>query len=274
MSGELVSVLLPVHKDNPYLSEAIDSILRQDYENFEILFLDNSAKGLSEDLWRTSKKIRYIKVPGQFGLSETLNVGIDESRGSFLMRMDYDDLCAPNRISTQLNFLLSRPEMGICGSFAEVIGSNIDRNVSPGEVIRRPISPDEIVEYLLYKNPLIHPTVFMRKSLILKYKMRYRKKFDSAEDLDFWSRSVKHFQLGNVDLPLLKYRIHESQYSRVDGTNSKLQSAIVKQRHAFWVLLHRRDLAFKAAKVILKSSISIAQLYFLKKMSSTFNKFD
>lgn len=274
MTNELVSVLLPAHKDNPYLEEAIQSLLEQTHKNIEILFLDNSKDGLDEKVWNKSSKIRYIKLPGKFGLSETLNAGINESRGTFLLRMDYDDICSPNRIYEQLRYMQEHPEIGVCGSFAEVIGMDIDSNVVPGEIIKRPTNPDAIIEYLLYKNPLLHPTVLMRSSMIAKYKLSYRKKFDSAEDLDLWSRCAKNFDLGNVGLSLIQYRIHESQYSRIDSVNSQLQSALVRRRHSAWVIFHKKPLRKKALKVFLKNSLKILNIKYSILFRSGFRKFD
>lgn len=273
MAEDLVSVLLPVHRDNPFLDPAIMSILNQDYPNLEILFLDNSNEGLDVSAWSKYTKFRYIKVPGNFGLSETLNVGIRESAGVFLLRMDYDDLCMPRRIREQVKFMENNPEIGISGTFAEVIGSSIDSNVKPGEIISRPINPDLINEYLLYKNPLLHPTVIMRKSLVTKYHLTYNKKFDSAEDLDLWARASKYFQIGNIPEPLLQYRIHGSQYSRQDAINSRLQSAIIRSRHSVRIALTSKSLRTKASRVLVKNLIIIMRLKYVKMRSSQFKKF-
>lgn len=273
MAQDLVSVLLPVHRENPFLASAIQSILDQDYSYLEILFLDNSIEGLNVEAWKESTKFRHIKVPGSFGLSETLNFGILQSTGVFLLRMDYDDVCQPNRVREQVDFMQSHPEIGISGTFAEVIGSSIDSNVKPGDVIERPTNPDLIAEYLLYKNPLIHPTVIMRKSLISKYKLTYNKKFDSAEDLDFWARASRHFPIGNIPQPLLRYRIHTSQYSRLDGVNSQLQSATIRRRHALRVFLTSKELRTKALRVFVKSLLLTLRLKFITIFKEKFRKF-
>jgi glycosyltransferase involved in cell wall biosynthesis len=274
LTEELVSVLLPVHKDNPYLEMAIQSLLEQTYTNVEILFLDNSQKGLPEKIWNKSKIIRHIKISGNFGLSETLNAGIAESRGEFILRMDYDDICTPNRIHEQVKYMKEHPEIGVCGSFAEVIGINIDSNVKPGEIIKRPTEPDSIIEYLLYKNPFLHPTVLMRRSMITRYGLQYRKKFDSAEDLDLWARCARNFGLGNIASPLIQYRIHESQYSRIDGINSQLQSAVIRRGHAAWVIVHKKHLRKKALKAFIKNSIKVLRLKHAVLFQDSFKKFD
>lgn len=274
MIEDLVSVLLPVHRNNPYLEEALQSLINQDYPNIEILFLDNSKDGLSPEMWNKSNKIRHIKVPGEYGLSETLNIGIRESAGVFIVRMDYDDVSLPSRVREQVKFMQANEQIGISGTFAQVIGKGIDLNVKPGEIIHRPTNPNALMEYLLYKNPIIHPTVIMRKSLLSKYDLRYNKKFDSAEDLDFWARAVRFFPIGNLAIPLLKYRIHESQYSRLDGINSRLQSAIIRSRHATWVLLTNKDLKTQAAKALVKNLLVVIKLRTSKLISRSFTKFE
>jgi len=274
MSDDFVSVLLPVHRENPYLATAIQSLIEQDYQQLEILFLDNSRDGIAEEVWKVSTKIRYIKVPGDFGLSETLNVGIKESTGVFILRMDYDDISLPQRISEQVRFMQANPNIGISGTFAVTIGTNIDSNVKPGEIITRPTNSEDINEYLLYKNPLIHPTVIMRKSLITKFKLIYNKNFDSAEDLDFWARASKFFPIGNIPKPLLQYRIHESQYSRIDGVNSRLQSAIIRSRHASRVVFLHHSLRQKAIRALVRNILLIIKLKFLLSTTRKFRKFE
>ena len=120
MAQDLVSVLLPVHRENPFLASAIQSILDQDYSYLEILFLDNSIEGLNVESWKESTKFRHIKVPGSFGLSETLNFGILQSTGVFLLRMDYDDVCQPNRVREQVDFMQSHPEIGQRGDLSRI----------------------------------------------------------------------------------------------------------------------------------------------------------
>lgn len=274
MKEILVSILLPVHRENDFLKTAIQSLLNQTHETIEILFLDNSSEGINPKSWNLSDKVRYLKLPGNYGLSQTLNEGISKSRGEFLARMDFDDVCFQNRISEQVKYLVNNPKVGICGSWAEVIGADIDGNVKPGQVIKRPTDSNHMFEYLLYKNPLLHPTVMMRRSMVIESNLKYRKSFDSAEDLDFWARAVWKFELGNIDIPLLQYRLHESQYSRKDGYNSQFKSSIIRQRHAIIVLLLKKGLRIKALKVLLKNSIPIVKYGLFKINANKFKKFN
>ena len=120
---------------------------------------------------------------------------------------------------------------------------------------------------------MIHPTVMMRRSMVIESNLKYRKSFDSAEDLDFWARAVWKFDLGNIDIPLLQYRLHDSQYSRKDGYNSKLKSSIIRQRHSIIVLLKKKGFRIKAFKVLLKNSLQIIKYWFLKVKENKFEKF-
>jgi hypothetical protein len=113
----------------------------------------------------------------------------------------------------------------------------------------------------------------MRRELVLKHGLHYREKFDSAEDLDFWVRAVKYFDIANLPIPLIKYRIHESQYSREDGINSQFQSAAIRMRHAFWVVFNFKGHRAKAAKAVLKNAIKFIRLFLQVKKKSNFKKF-
>lgn len=229
----LVSITFPIHRYHEYAEEALASILNQDYKEIEVLFLDNSDSGVSEFFDLSNRAIRYLRLPRTFGLSETLNVAIHEARGIYLARMDYDDISLPNRISKQVDYMEENPFVSISGTSILVIGDSIDDNATPGKILSRPTSHHDLKLSLISKNAFFHPTVMFRLSDIRKENLFYRPKYDSAEDLDLWSRASQKLHLGNLDVPLLKYRLHSNQYSRIDGANSNLIAIRVKMRHTF-----------------------------------------
>jgi len=263
----LVSITFPIHRYHEYAEEALISILSQDYEEIEVLFLDNSDSGLKNLFDLSNQAIRYLRLPKTFGLSETLNVAIEEARGIYLARMDHDDISLPYRIRKQVDYMEENPSISISGTSIYVIGDSIDEHAAPGEVLSRPVSHNDLKLNLISKNAFFHPTVIFRLSDIREEKLFYRSKYDSAEDLDFWSRASQTLQLGNLDEPLLKYRLHANQYSRIDGANSNFIAIQVKMRHVF-LLIKSGELNLTVGVKVLSRLL----FQFLKAKRITFRK--
>ena len=126
MAGEpLVSVLLPAYNDIEFVAEAVDSILGQTYRNLEILVLidlgsaDGTAdyvKGLSDP------RLSVIEHTEHRGIARSLNIGLRLAAGSYVARMDADDVSLPTRIEKQVAFMESHPEVVLCGTHCQLFG--------------------------------------------------------------------------------------------------------------------------------------------------------
>lgn len=206
----LISVLMPVYNGMPHLKEAVDSILKQDFQDFELIIINDGSKDNSADYINSLIDPRIIVVDHQnnIGLIGTLNEGLKLASGDFIARMDQDDIADNNRLSIQVSFLTNYPEIGMCGTFARVIGDN--------RIISHPTEHDELRIAMLTYNPIIHPSVMMRAGLISKFNLSYHEDYKSAEDYHFWYKMSSRVKLANIPKALLSYRIHDSQISSMD----------------------------------------------------------
>lgn len=271
---KIVSVLFPVHKDSPYLEAALESLLKQDFDNFEILFLDNSKIGIDRTIWNRSSKIIHLKLPQDYGLSQSLNYGVKYSESKYLLRMDYDDIALSDRISKQVNFMEENPHISISGTGIRFIGENFGGNETESPELFRPEDPNKIIPYLLYKNPLFHPTVIMRRESLIEHNLFYNQKYDAAEDLDLWMRASHKIKISNINEVLLEYRLHSNQFSREDGINSKFQSAKIRLRHAVWFIFNYPAEWEKGYKSLMRNSYFLTQNFLTYLSRSKFNKFN
>jgi glycosyltransferase involved in cell wall biosynthesis len=208
MTPEL-TVILPVHNSEQYLSEAIVSILNQTFEEFELLIINDGSKDKSGDIIKsfTDSRIRVVNHKHNKGLVVSLNEAIAISRGSYIARMDADDISDPNRFALQLQYLRENPSVDVVGSSVRVFG--IDNYIWD-----LPLDPDSLDAHTLFRCSLAHPAIMMRKSTIGKLKLKYLKFHQDAEDFDLWSRLLaKGGRIGNIATPLLSYRTHDSQIS-------------------------------------------------------------
>lgn len=218
----LVSIIIACHRKDPYLKKSLESIFSQTYKNIEIIFIANGEQAtevkdyvisLTENF--SGRLFIYETKIGQ--LSHALNIGIEKSNGELIARMDADDISQCDRIEKQVDFLMKN-EYDILGSSAYLI-DEFDNVI--GE--KKALSSEKVNANYLFTCPIIHPSVLMKKSSILKIR-GYNSGFNS-EDYDLWIRAIKSgLKIGNTQEKLLKYRVHKNStqgsrlaYAEVSG---------------------------------------------------------
>lgn len=203
----LVTVLMSVHNDARYLPAAVESVLRQSLEDFELLILDDgSTDGSAEYLARLADpRVRVVRNERNLGLTRSLNVGLDLARELFLARMDADDVAAPRRLERQVEFLDRHPNVGVVGSSRVLIDE------AGAVVAHAPAAEDDaaIRWKCLLGNPLAHPAVMLRLHLLNAHKLRYDERYRTAQDYELWSRLLAVTKAHNLPEPLLHYRLRD-----------------------------------------------------------------
>lgn len=222
----LVSVVLPVYNGEKYLAEAIDSILAQTFGDFELIMIDDGStdrsRGILREYEKKDARVRVI-VRENRGLATTLNDSIDIARGTWIARMDQDDIALPVRFERQLAWL-GKTGADICGSWVRRFGSADKR------VVRLRQSDEAIKTELLFCSPLAHPTVMMRADLVRG--LRYDSAWEKAEDYDLWERAAEAgWKMTNVPEVLLMYRQHEAQISTSTLTRQEQLAQQIRRRY-------------------------------------------
>src|SRR5215813_1090725 len=112
-----VSVVMPVYNGESYLCEAIESVLAQTFEKFEFVIINDGSTDNSEEIILSypDERIRLIQQSNR-GLVESLNCGLQSSRGAYIARMDADDISAPSRLEAELKMFLSQPSLSMVGT--------------------------------------------------------------------------------------------------------------------------------------------------------------
>jgi glycosyltransferase involved in cell wall biosynthesis len=269
----LVSVAFPIHKTNPYFIKALNSILNQSYYSLEILVLDSSLYGIDLSTF-SDPRIVHVRLPSYFNLSQSLNHSIDLSRGKYLCRMDYDDISLPERIETQVTFLDRNPSISIVGSAVNVFRSDTDLTESL-QLVPKPTGHEDILEMMLYKTGLFHPTVMIRLQTIRAFQLRYREKYDGAEDYDLWVRAAhRKVLLGNLEEPLLQLRSHDGQFSKIDSSRSNFRASKVRFRHLMWMFTHGKIGILPFIKQFKFDCVQLARTFKSKDFFRHISKFD
>ncbi len=209
---------MPVYNGDKYIRKTIESVLSQTFFDFEFIVIDDGSTDNTYDILKSFNDNR-IKILNQNhgGIVKALNLGIKESQGEYVIRIDADDICAFNRFETLVKYMDENVDVSICGSWARTIDEN---NNIIGELKYPPINHKDIKKYAILHNPFIHPSVILRKKT-LNISGPY-KNFKHNEDYELWTRILKIGKGHNLSEFLIDYRIHQNQVTRKSNIKMRL----------------------------------------------------
>jgi glycosyltransferase involved in cell wall biosynthesis len=231
-----VSVLLPAYNAAATLEEAIESILVQDYSDFELLVInDGSTDDTPVILQRYAPhpNVRIVHQENR-GLIDTLNDGLTLCRGEFIARMDADDIATPDRLRRQVEFMQANPDVVCCGTAVEFFGDKHG-------VWRLPFSHEACVDTLLLGSCFAHPSVMLRRSTLSAFGIAYDKTALHAEDYALWCELAAVGRLANLDFVGLRYRVHGAQVSMAKREHQIATHLDIAQRFREQLGLRRVD---------------------------------
>lgn len=219
-----VSVIIPAYNASETIREAIKSIQDQTFSDFEILVVDDASTDetakIIEDIRSTDERVVLISNKYEKGIVGALNSGIESARGEFLARMDHDDLALPQRFEKQVQYLTVNKNVGVVGSWVELFGKY------NGVVWKFPDDSDILKITLLFYGALTHPSVMIRKQVLIDHNIKYDFAYQWTEDFDFFNNLAKVTDFGVVPEILLRYRTHEKNVSTI---YQNVQPVIAKQ---------------------------------------------
>ena len=210
---------MPVYNGAKYLNEAIDSILNQTFSNFEFFIIDDGStdQSIIQIMSYDDQRIQLIDNKNNIGQSETLNKGLSLARGKYIARMDQDDISMPERLKMQFEFMESNLDVDVCGSWLQLMGKY-------DGIVELETESERIKINLLTNQNLAHPAVMIRKDTLVKYNLNYNPTFTIANDYDLWVRMFDDCSFANLPEPLLKFRIHDNQYSKIRWKQNKSET--------------------------------------------------
>ena len=200
-----VSVLMPVYNAELFIEQAVKSILTQTLHDFELIIIDDGSNDKSVEIVTRlqDSRVRLYQNESKCGVAATLNRGLSLARGEYIARMDADDVSLKTRLEYQAQYLDSNPDIGIVGSWIRLFGDQLPL------VEKTPVGSDILAAYLVFDNPLFHPAVMFRRSLIEKDGLSYDSVFNRTEDFELWTRAVNFTRLENLPIVLHKMRHHK-----------------------------------------------------------------
>ena len=203
----VVSILMPVFKTEPFLREALDSILSQTFTDFELIVLNDCSPGNAEEILDEYKDPRIVRYLGKenVGLANVLNAGMQMAKGKYVARMDSDDISAPNRLEVQVDYLEQHPDIDLCSCGMNLFGAMEDHWIRESDFETLRINA-------LFFSPVLHASSVWRREAFERLGLRFRQEMVPAEDYDLWCRALSGGLL-RVNIPdcLYQYRIHPDQ---------------------------------------------------------------
>jgi glycosyltransferase involved in cell wall biosynthesis len=208
-----ISVIMSVRDGAQYLEEALDSLIAQTYNGWEAVLVDDGSSDETAKILEFYQRLdpRFITLtnPQSIGLAASLNRALEVASGTFIARMDADDICYAERLSTQRRWLINHPSHILLGS--DVI--RIDTQGNPIGRTYKPHTDRQIRIHMLFENPFIHPTTMWRRSALQNLVPAYNVSFDTSQDWDLWRRILPFGKVANLQTALLKQRFHKDSIS-------------------------------------------------------------
>ncbi|NTU98957.1 glycosyltransferase [Candidatus Falkowbacteria bacterium] len=225
MSLPRVSVVMSVYNGGEHLKDAVKSILDQSFAAFEFIIINDGSTDGSEAVINgfSDPRIRLVSRENK-GLVYSLNQGIELAQTDLIVRMDADDVAAPDRLEKQLHYLDEHPEISLVGSWAKTIDSV---GSVTGEYNYPPVSYGKIKAYAIIHNPFIHPTVMFRKTAIVSVG-GYNPRYKHIEDYELWSRVLNRYQGANLPEHLLFYRLSGQGITKSHNLEMRLKGLVVR----------------------------------------------
>jgi hypothetical protein len=227
-----VTVLMPTFNRERFVDEAIQSVMAQDFADFELLIVDDGSTDRTPDLIRAwaqrDARIVVITSPANQGIPSALNTGLRHARAPYVARLDSDDIMMPRRLSAQAAVLDREPEVVLVSCAYETMDSEGNHlGTWHGD------EPHEVVTYLLNFYNIVGGggQVMFRRSEVLG-EGGYAVEYPSSEDYDLWERLLRRGRILTLPLIGMKQRHHESR--------SVVQYASVKR--ANWTAIMSRSL--------------------------------
>ncbi len=209
-----VSVIMPTYNRAHMIIEAIDSVLGQTFEDFELIVVDNYSSDNTESVIKSyrDKRIKYYKYHNHGRVSASRNYGIKKSSGEYIAFLDDDDLWMPEKLEKQVRLLNSNRELGLVYSDRYFIKNGQTVIIEQPFGGLKPFRGNVFNEIL---GVCVIPTltVMVRREVLDRVGL-FNLDYIISQDYDLWLRIAEYYPIDFTEEPLAKYRIHGDNFSR------------------------------------------------------------
>jgi glycosyltransferase involved in cell wall biosynthesis len=228
-----LSVLMPTFNSAKYIKDAIDSVLNQSFNNFELIIVNDGSTDDTESIVLSykDKRILYYKNDVNRGLTFTRNRLLKLSNSKYIAFLDSDDIALPNRFLIQYTYLENNYDVDL------VSGSMIAFQENGSEqknIFKFNLDKNQLPAHLLFYNPISTSTVFIRRKSI--YNLSFRDSYPPCEDYDLWSRMLLESKGVILHNYFAKYRLHANNISKLkfDVANKNRDRIVSNQLDSYF----------------------------------------
>lgn len=204
-----VSVIMSVYNSEDYVRAAVESVLNQDYRDFELLIVDDGSTDSSVRILKRYRDERIILIenPVNLGFANSLNKAVRQARGTYIARMDSDDIALPNYLQDTVAYLDGHPDTGVVyGDMIKFHGHQLKHEWDTNDY-----TSDFIHAILLFYNVVNHNCVVMKREIFDTY--AYDPEFSVSEDAKLWTQISAEYPIERLPQTVVLYRVHEKQVS-------------------------------------------------------------
>ena len=211
----LVSIIINCFNGEDFLNSSLSSVLCQEYQNWEIIFIDNSSTDTSKEIFLSynDNRLKYFSTLNNVTLAKARNIGLDKCQGDLIAFLDVDDEWFPQKLIQQVN-LFKNSQVGIsCASYIKVNergSKELRQKIIVKKMINEDATKDLLSEYFIHIS-----TFIFRSSLLKEFEIRFDERFSIIEDIDF---ALKLSLISNITTstePLATYRWHDKNYGYI-----------------------------------------------------------
>jgi len=216
-----VSVIIPCYNAEDFIKEAIESVLAQSFQDFEILVVDNNSKDNSKAIIEsfTNKRVKYLRQEIQ-GEAAARNKGIEEASGEYIAFLDADDLWKANKLEEHIKVHDANPDYGLSYS-------NCDYMLKDDGTLHTMIRlgfTGTVYYNLLAENFIITPSSVVVKKSVLDEVGGFNNTYINGTDYDMWLRIAKKHKVIFIKEPLSIYRQHDGQITHNTDTKRIIEN--------------------------------------------------
>lgn len=209
-----ISIIIPVYNGSNFLSDAIESALAQTYSNIEIIVVNDGSNdgGETERIALSfGERICYYAQKNG-GVASALNLAVSKMTGEYFSWLSHDDLYYPNKVSVQMQQLVSMAERDrviLYGGYV-VFSDTTTNNITE---IRLPYTPPEQFRYFITTNNILHGCTLLVPKQAFKECGAFNEALRTTQDYDLWFRMAEKYRFTNMQNVLVKARAHTEQGS-------------------------------------------------------------
>ena len=241
-----ISVLLSVYNQAKFIGQAIESIINQSFEDWELLVVNDGSRDDTTKVLDSiaDSRIKIINNFRNIGLTKSLNIALSQAKGEYIARMDADDISHKDRFANQLG-MLKKGNSDLVGAWSIIE----DLNIKCKQKWKSVQTAKGLEFSLCWGSPFAHSSIMARRDILDRLR-GYNNEFYFSQDYDLYARLVNQgFKIGVVSEFLITHRVHNDNLSFIEKKSQDNFAQNVRERLLIKIGLSREQIG-KFNKII------------------------